>query len=650
MKHLKTLVTLFLLAIGTGLSWADVTYTWDFTDSKSSAAAAAIVGEGYVDADKSGVALHVFVPDGGKFNSADRHKYGNADVQINAPVTIQIPVKSTNDVVEIVNYPGYGIGYTIGTATVASNVMSYSYSVTADDVSKKYAEVKVTASGYVLNISVTQSEAAPTSAEERTATWDWQNNLPVGIRTTHIETTTGKVNSNIDGVVLDVDATSGKFGSGSNSQGYFVQINNSTVVNVPVRHAGDVVTVVAYPGQYVYTVGGVAATGDVTTYTATEADASNHYVSIVGTGTGYIYSISVKQIAYSEEPEEESELVESVTAIWHWKKPAANSVTVLDTDIKKSTGYVRSNVEGISLFVDADVKDGAFIVEKSGSVKVAHLTKGATIMVPIRRAGDVVTITCPSKQNNYDVGGEGNKEEYIATTKDAENGYVLITAVDDTRFWEIKVFQDEFKSVLPMIKLNAAGWASFTSLVNGYVAYLPSTAKAYVATGVDYEGTEGTVTLQEVSRFTYGEGVFIKGTPYAEVYAKITTKETSDVPEPTGSARTEGCLKDLPLYKESNAFVVATYNGKDGVVAGFFRVKDEITVPAGKAYLYVENAGDAKSLSFRFADGEEATGIESVVAGAETKAATVFYNLAGQVVGKDYKGIVIGNDGKKYVK
>ena len=36
--------------------------------------------------------------------------------------------------------------------------------------------------------------------------------------------------------------------------------------------------------------------------------------------------------------------------------------------------------------------------------------------------------------------------------------------------------------------------------------------------------------------------------------------------------------------------------------------------------------------------------------GAEAETPAVLYNLSGQKVGKDYKGIVIGSDGKKYVK
>ena len=84
----------------------------------------------------------------------------------------------------------------------------------------------------------------------------------------------------------------------------------------------------------------------------------------------------------------------------------------------------------------------------------------------------------------------------------------------------------------------------------------------------------------------------------------------------------------LALAAPDDVGIQPGLDGKHLVVIGSFRAGEDV-----------------------FEDGEEVTGIESVLAvETETKAATVFYNLAGQVVGKDYKGIVIGNDGKKYVK
>ena len=201
-----------------------------------------------------------------------------------------------------------------------------------------------------------------------------------------------------------------------------------------------------------------------------------------------------------------------------------------------------------------------------------------------------------------------------------------------------------------MIQLNCKGWASFTSLIQGYVVKLPSTATAYVATAVyPDEGEYGKVVLTKVDRFGYGEGVFIHGSDYDGVYATI-VNGTSDVPKENNL--TVGCDKDADLTYESCAYVIATKGENED--AGFYYVNDDITVPAGKAYLYNPQAQAksrrAKALKITFADGSEATGIESLFAGAETETPTVFYNLSGQKVDKNYKGVVIGNDGKKYVK
>ena len=177
---------------------------------------------------------------------------------------------------------------------------------------------------------------------------------------------------------------------------------------------------------------------------------------------------------------------------------------------------------------------------------------------------------------------------------------------------------------------------------------MPSTATAYVATEVNPdEGDYGTVTLTKVEKFGCGEGVFIHGGDYDELYATIVSG-VSNVP--TANNLTVGCTEDVDLTYESCAYVVAT-KGEDEE-AGFYYVSSDVTVPAGKAYLYNPQAQAkprrAKALKITFADGSEATGIESLFAGAETP--TVFYNLSGQKVDKNYKGVVIGNDGKKYVK
>ena len=143
---------------------------------------------------------------------------------------------------------------------------------------------------------------------------------------------------------------------------------------------------------------------------------------------------------------------------------------------------------------------------QTGTVCYAKLTDGCTIKVPVRRAEDKVTVTCQSSSYcNYKIGTATVNSQtytYSATATDAMQGYVLITAIGEVHFSQIKVKQNKFSSYLPMISLNCEGWASFTSLLPGYVVKLPSTATAYVATEVHPDdGEYGRVLLKKVEKF-----------------------------------------------------------------------------------------------------------------------------------------------------
>ena len=84
----------------------------------------------------------------------------------------------------------------------------------------------------------------------------------------------------------------------------------------------------------------------------------------------------------------------------------------------------------------------------------------------------------------------------------------------------------------------------------------------------------------------------------------------------------------------------------DGVTA-FYPVKEASAIPAKRCYLEVKGTS-AKAAFFSLGTNfGETTGISSVENKVE-KADAPVYNLAGQLVGKDYKGLVIKN-GKKFV-
>ena len=80
-----------------------------------------------------------------------------------------------------------------------------------------------------------------------TALWDWEHNSPLGIcASTNFEGKTGDLKSNVDGVVLHVDATNGKLNAEKNN---YAQFNQGTILQVPVKSVNDVVTVKSYQVQ-----------------------------------------------------------------------------------------------------------------------------------------------------------------------------------------------------------------------------------------------------------------------------------------------------------------------------------------------------------------------------------------------------------------
>lgn len=84
----------------------------------------------------------------------------------------------------------------------------------------------------------------------------------------------------------------------------------------------------------------------------------------------------------------------------------------------------------------------------------------------------------------------------------------------------------------------------------------------------------------------------------------------------------------------------------DGVTA-FYPVKKDSPIPAKRCYLEVKSTSPKAAFYSLGTNFGETTGISSVENKVE-KADAPVYNLAGQLVGKDYKGLVIKN-GKKFV-
>lgn len=147
------------------------------------------------------------------------------------------------------------------------------------------------------------------NAETVTAKWDFKNDVPSGIRAaTNYQGVEADVQSEVDGIVMHVDATSGKlYCVGRNN----AQMNPGTVLQIPVVSNEDVVTVEGYPGYSHFAVGGDEnGSESVVSHTATNAEVKQGFVEVTATaGNNYIYCIQVVQ-----NPDKAAVVYENVSA------------------------------------------------------------------------------------------------------------------------------------------------------------------------------------------------------------------------------------------------------------------------------------------------------------------------------------------------
>ena len=135
-------------------------------------------------------------------------------------------------------------------------------------------------------------------AQNVTAVWDFQNNLPEGINTAaNFQGNEGDLASTVEGITMHVNATQGKLKGRTTD----AQFNAGTILQIPVKSANDVVTVTSYPNYHNLTIGGKAATEDVTEYNATSAEVAKGYVEVVATGGCYLYQIKVVHVSAIQE-------------------------------------------------------------------------------------------------------------------------------------------------------------------------------------------------------------------------------------------------------------------------------------------------------------------------------------------------------------
>jgi hypothetical protein len=184
-----------------------------------------------------------------------------------------------------------------------------------------------------------------------------------------------------------------------------------------------------------------------------------------------------------------------------------------------------------------------------------------------------------------------------------------------------------------------------TITASGYASYVTTNAldfsdvdglTAYQAVNKDDEK----VMLEKVTEVPAETPIIVKGT----------AGETYSIPVGTCNTELTGNIlngSSTTGYTVEDGYAVYALRASTGKM---HPVNAGVTIPAKKAYLKLSGVNNAKALTLCFVEEEEeATAIATATADTQEKAAK-FFNAAGQQVSKNYNGMVIDENGNKYIK
>lgn len=302
--------------------------------------------------------------------------------------------------------------------------------------------------------------------------------------------------------------------------------------------------------------------------------------------------------------------------------------------------------------IKSEIKDGVDVItftkqKDPWNVQVDFenvYPKGAKIQLTMEAKGSVGGSIKAGLQNPNKYQNRGDFDDIELTTEYQTFTKTVICSGDNAKRLLLSVGQYDGTISIKNVKIEALDVPQETVTISPsgystYAAYYPVAysnlgLKAYTVklneekTGIVMNEVEGVVPA--------GVAVLLKGkadTDYALTKAEGWQNVTSDLKMSDGT---------ITSTTSVNVYGLATVNGQDG----FYKASGEQKIPAKCGYLEVAKTAGAAFFSLGDITGNT-TGIADVK--AETvKADAQMYNLAGQKVGKGYKGIVIKN-GKKMI-
>ncbi|MBR2151128.1 MAG: InlB B-repeat-containing protein [Prevotella sp.] len=267
-------------------------------------------------------------------------------------------------------------------------------------------------------------------AETIKATWDFTNEnvvaATVALSGTSEAGTVKAVEDN--GVLLTVEANGQTIRNNGNS----IQTGNGVVFKVPVVSINDVVTVTGYAAPYfAYSINGVDATDAVTAHTATANEVAKGYVEVVNKGQ---YLIAIEVVQDTEGPKGEP-VAEDVTGTWNFGNAGLQDAVMALSGTAEAGEVEAVEKNGLKMTVEAN---GATFRINGDNMQVR---KGATFKIPVKNAGDLITVNGYPGYSYYTIGNSTeelkNDNTYSAKRSDAEAGYVAVTSTNDNNYYKV---------------------------------------------------------------------------------------------------------------------------------------------------------------------------------------------------------------------
>lgn len=230
---------------------------------------------------------------------------------------------------------------------------------------------------------------------------------------------------------------------------------------------------------------------------------------------------------------------------------------------------------------------------------------------------------------------KGNQNYYWPDDKASNLDYSVSTFGVGKATLDLKTFKFTIENNIFDTPLTVTS-AGASTLVLPYEATIPEGVKAYTLTNTEGEATA--IATELTGSIPANTPVLINAV--AGTYNFHGTETTYKKGEQTVGALTSvrACK-----YVPAGSYVLQNHNGK----VGFYKVEkaNSVMIGANRAYLTPSVAMAAAKINIEY---PEVTGITSIKTTSIEN--DVMYNLAGQKVGNDYRGIVIKNGYKFFNK